>query len=111
MEILLFKYDLDFLSNFVSSNNVDLILMHFASLSNEDVISFHKILTGETFNKLPKVFLGDEMDYRDHVSTWGGRFAGVILTPVVLSELYQKIDQFLQSKSVQPVENGGKSLN
>ena len=96
-EVQLFKYDFDVLSNFVKENKTDLILMHFYSLSNDDVICFHKILTSENFNSTPKVFLGDEINYRDHVSTWGGRFDGVILTPIVLSELHQKIEQFLEN--------------
>ncbi len=94
-EVLLFKYDFELLSSFVNNNKIDLVLLHFYSLSNEDVICFHKILTGEIFTGAPKVFLGDEINYRDHVSTWGGHFAGVILTPIVLSDLHQKIEQFL----------------
>ena len=99
MNVNLFKYDLSALSDFVNENKTDLILMHFYNLSNNDIICFHKILTGKAFANMPKVFLGDEISYRDHVSTWGGNFTGVILTPIVLSDLRNKIEQFLDSKS------------
>ena len=100
MQVKLLSYDLPQLSDFVRKDKPDLVLMHFYDLSNEDIICFHKILTGADFLNLPKVFLGDEINYRDHVSTWGGNFAGVILTPIVLSDLYTKIDQFLNSRGL-----------
>ena len=75
--------------------------MHFQALTGEDVICFHKIIKNPALSSIPKVFIGDELDYRDHVSTWGvslGLFSGTILTPVNLGELFEKIDQFFNQK-------------
>lgn len=97
-ELSVLNYAVEDICAHINTCSTDLILMHFQALTGEDVICFHKIIKNPALSSIPKVFIGDELDYRDHVSTWGGNFSGTILTPVNLGELFEKIDQFFNQK-------------
>ncbi|MEE0886116.1 MAG: response regulator [Treponema sp.] len=74
-----------------------LIVVYSKELSHGDAQVFHALISNPDTKKFPVLFIGNENDYRDYVTPWDGNIAGIVLTPVMLSTVMDKINLIFEA--------------
>lgn len=74
-----------------------LIVVYSKELSHSDAHALRALLSSPATKRFPVLFIGNENDYRDFITPWGGNIAGIVLTPAVLSTVIDKIGLVLES--------------
>lgn len=87
-----------------------LIVIYSKELSHGDAQALRALLSSPATKRFPVLFIGNENDYRDYITPWDGNIAGIVLTPVMLSAVMDKISLLFESfgNKNEPDENSAK---
>lgn len=96
-ETKMFDFNREILVSRISEFNPDLIVVYSKELSRDDVQALHAVLSDGKTERFPVMFIGSENDYRDYIASWGGNIAGIVLTPVILSVVMDKISLVIEA--------------